>query len=101
MISVVGFSTTYAVGGRNGRKGFPKGRPLAYWGFFSDTKCCGSEKALIGYGFFVRKSRGREAAEWRATLQLAATRPLVLFHGTTTAQVVVQVVVRPIVDGLV
>jgi hypothetical protein len=35
MISVVGFSTTYAVGGRNGRKGFPKGCPLAYWGFFS------------------------------------------------------------------
>ena len=36
MISVVGFSTAVrAVGGRNGRKGFPKGRPLAYWGFFS------------------------------------------------------------------
>ena len=35
MISVVGFSTAYAVGGRNGRKGFPKGCPLAYWGFFS------------------------------------------------------------------
>ena len=51
MISVVGFSTACAVGGRNGRKGFPKGRPLAYWGFFSDTKCCGSGKALIGYGF--------------------------------------------------
>lgn len=55
MISVVGFSTAYAVGGRNGREGFPKGRPLAYWGFFSDTKCCGSEKALIGYGFSVKK----------------------------------------------
>ena len=51
MISVVGFSTACAVGGRNGRKGFPKGCPLAYWGFFSDTKCCGLEKALIGYGF--------------------------------------------------
>ena len=61
MISVVGFSTAVrAVGGRNGRKGFPKGRPLAYWGFFSDTKCCGSEKALIGYGFSVEeKPRAR------------------------------------------
>ena len=60
MISVVGFSTACAVGGRNGRKGFPKGRPLAYWGFFSDTKCCGSEKALIGYGFSVEeKPRAR------------------------------------------
>ena len=102
MISVVGFSTAVrAVGGRNGRKGFPKGRPLAYWGFFSDTKCCGSEKALIGYGFFVRKSRGREAAEWWETLQLATTRPSVFFHGTTAAQVVVQIVVLPIVNGLV
>jgi len=55
MISVVGFSTVYAVCSRNGRKGFPKGRPLAYWGFFSDTKCCGLEKALIGYGFSVKK----------------------------------------------
>ncbi len=55
MISVVGFSTACAVGGRNGRKGFPKGCPLAYWGFFSDTKCCGSGKALIGYGFSVKK----------------------------------------------
>ena len=34
MISVVGFSTAW-VGDRNGRKGFPKGRRLAYWGFFS------------------------------------------------------------------
>ena len=51
MISVVGLSTACAVGDWNGRKGFPKGHPLAYWGFFSDTKCCGSEKALIGYGF--------------------------------------------------
>ena len=61
MISVVGFSTAVrAVGGRNGRKGFPKGRPLAYWGFFSDTKCCGSEKALIGYGFSAEeKPRAR------------------------------------------
>lgn len=49
-----------SVGSRNGRKGFPKGRPLAYWGFFSDTKCCGSEKALIGYGFSVEeKPRAR------------------------------------------
>lgn len=36
-----------------------------------------------------------------ATLQLTAVRPSVFFHGTTTAQVVVQVIVRPIVDGLV
>jgi len=43
------------MGGRNGRKGFPKGCPLAYWGFFSDMKCCGSEKALIGYGFSVEE----------------------------------------------
>jgi len=35
MISVVGFSTACAIGGWNSRKGFPKGRPLAYWGFFS------------------------------------------------------------------
>ena len=56
MISVVWFSTAvHAVGGRNGREGFPKGRTLAYWGFFSDTKCCGSEKALIGYGFSVEE----------------------------------------------
>ena len=70
MILAVGLSTACAVGGRNGRKGFPKGRPLAYWGFFSDTKCCGSEKALIGYGFFVRKSRGRVAAEWWANVPM-------------------------------
>ena len=36
-----------------------------------------------------------------ATLQLTAVRLLVPFHGTTTAQVVVQVIVRPIVNGLV
>lgn len=48
-----------------------------------------------------RKRRGREAAELWATLQFATTRPLVLFHGTTTAQVVVQIVVWPIVNGLV
>ena len=36
-----------------------------------------------------------------ATLQLTAVRPSVFFHGTLAAQVVVQVVVRPIVDGLV
>ncbi len=61
MISVVWFSTAvHAVGGRNGREGFPKGRPLSYWGFFSDTKCCGSEKALINYGFSVaEKPRAR------------------------------------------
>lgn len=55
MISVVGLSTACAVGDWNGRKGFPKGHPLAYWGFFSDTKCCGLEKALIGYGFSVEE----------------------------------------------
>ena len=47
------------------------------------------------------KRRGRAAAELWATLQLAAARPSVFFHGTTTAQVVVQVIVRPIVNGLV
>lgn len=51
--------------------------------------------------FLRRKSRGREVAEWWATLQLAAARPPVFFHGKTTAQIVVQVVVRPIVNGLV
>lgn len=47
------------------------------------------------------KRRGRAAAELWATLQLAAARPPVLFHGMTAAQVVVQIVVQPIVDGLV
>ena len=47
------------------------------------------------------KRRGRAAAELWATLQLAAARPLVFFHGMTTAQVVVQIVVRPIVNRLV
>ena len=51
--------------------------------------------------FLWRKSRGREAAEWWETLQFASARPPVLFHGKTTAQIVVQVVVRPIVNGLV
>ena len=51
--------------------------------------------------FLRRKSRGRRAAEWWATLQLATTRPSVFFHGTTTAQVVVQIVVLPIVNRLV
>ena len=36
-----------------------------------------------------------------AMLQLTAVRPSVFFHGTTTAQVVVQIVVLPIVNGLV
>lgn len=57
---------------------------------------------------FVKRS-GRGAAEWwmtvpatnRAALQLATARLLVLFHGTKVAQEVVQVIVRPIVDGLV
>ena len=51
--------------------------------------------------FLWKKSRGRGAAEWWATLQLATARLLVSFHGTMAAQVVVQIVVRPIVDGLV
>jgi hypothetical protein len=36
-----------------------------------------------------------------AMLQLTVVRPSVFFHGTTTAQVVVQIVVLPIVNGLV
>ena len=51
--------------------------------------------------FLWKKSRGRGAAEWWATLQLATARLLVSFHGTMAAQVVVQIVVRTIVDGLV
>ena len=70
MISVVGFSTAVrAISGQNGRKGFPKGYPLAYWGFFSYTKCCGLEKALIGYGFSVaekpRAQSGRVVRRYR------------------------------------
>ena len=35
------------------------------------------------------------------TLQLTAVRLLVPFHGTMAAQVVIQIVVQPIVNGLV
>jgi len=32
--------------------------PLAYWGIFSVPKECGSEKALISYGYFQISFRG-------------------------------------------
>ena len=50
--------------------------------------------------FFIPPSI-RSISAGFCSLQLAAAQLLMLFQGTTTVQIIVQIVVRPIVDGLV
>ena len=111
MSLVAGISTARAVGCRHGRRGVHRGcGPFGLLGHFQrhDVLRLGKYPNRL-WLFRGGKAAGAQLpngwatvpATFRTTLQFATARVSALFHGTTTAQVIVQIVVQPIENGAV